>query len=147
MRLFDFDIMPSSFFFVLNLANFFSQPGKFVDLLRQREVGQECLNFVLRRASRTGAFIIEDDYDSEYRFDGRPVRGSRAERRVRGRGTWLEQTSGLRYPRVLSAGSRDSAILVWPGSGCRRRLGEQSNSRRRQGRNEFLELSTLTVRN
>ncbi len=28
---------------------------------------------VLRWASRTGAFIIEDDYDSEYRFEGRPV--------------------------------------------------------------------------
>jgi GntR family transcriptional regulator / MocR family aminotransferase len=28
---------------------------------------------VLRCASRVGAFIIEDDYDSEYRFEGRPV--------------------------------------------------------------------------
>ncbi len=28
---------------------------------------------LLKWASRTGAFIIEDDYDSEYRFDGRPV--------------------------------------------------------------------------
>lgn len=28
---------------------------------------------VLKWASRTGAFIIEDDYDSEYRFEGRPV--------------------------------------------------------------------------
>lgn len=28
---------------------------------------------VLKCASRTGAFIIEDDYDSEYRFEGRPV--------------------------------------------------------------------------
>jgi GntR family transcriptional regulator/MocR family aminotransferase len=28
---------------------------------------------VLRWASRAGAFIIEDDYDSEYRFEGRPV--------------------------------------------------------------------------
>ncbi len=28
---------------------------------------------VLRWASSNGAFIIEDDYDSEYRFEGRPV--------------------------------------------------------------------------
>lgn len=28
---------------------------------------------VLKFASRGGAFIIEDDYDSEYRFEGRPV--------------------------------------------------------------------------
>jgi GntR family transcriptional regulator / MocR family aminotransferase len=28
---------------------------------------------VLEWASRTGAFVIEDDYDSEYRFEGRPV--------------------------------------------------------------------------
>ena len=28
---------------------------------------------VLLWASRTGAFVIEDDYDSEYRFEGRPV--------------------------------------------------------------------------
>jgi len=28
---------------------------------------------VLKWASRAGAFIIEDDYDSEYRFEGRPV--------------------------------------------------------------------------
>jgi GntR family transcriptional regulator/MocR family aminotransferase len=28
---------------------------------------------VLKWASRTGAFIIEDDYDSEYRFEGTPV--------------------------------------------------------------------------
>lgn len=28
---------------------------------------------VLRWASRTGAFVIEDDYDSEYRFEGQPV--------------------------------------------------------------------------
>jgi GntR family transcriptional regulator/MocR family aminotransferase len=28
---------------------------------------------VLKYASRVGAFIIEDDYDSEYRFEGRPV--------------------------------------------------------------------------
>ncbi|MFL6351214.1 MAG: PLP-dependent aminotransferase family protein [Bryobacteraceae bacterium] len=28
---------------------------------------------VLNWASRTGGFIIEDDYDSEYRFEGRPV--------------------------------------------------------------------------
>lgn len=28
---------------------------------------------VLKCASRVGAFIIEDDYDSEYRFEGRPV--------------------------------------------------------------------------
>src|ERR1044071_3573743 len=28
---------------------------------------------VLRCASRVGAFVIEDDYDSEYRFEGRPV--------------------------------------------------------------------------
>jgi GntR family transcriptional regulator / MocR family aminotransferase len=28
---------------------------------------------VLRWAARSGAFIIEDDYDSEYRFEGRPV--------------------------------------------------------------------------
>ncbi len=28
---------------------------------------------VLKWASRTGAFVIEDDYDSEYRFEGRPV--------------------------------------------------------------------------
>jgi GntR family transcriptional regulator / MocR family aminotransferase len=28
---------------------------------------------VLRWAARAGAFIIEDDYDSEYRFEGRPV--------------------------------------------------------------------------
>lgn len=28
---------------------------------------------VLKWASRTGAFIIEDDYDSEYRFEGKPV--------------------------------------------------------------------------
>lgn len=28
---------------------------------------------VLRFAARVGAFIIEDDYDSEYRFEGRPV--------------------------------------------------------------------------
>ncbi|HEY9285434.1 MAG TPA: PLP-dependent aminotransferase family protein [Pyrinomonadaceae bacterium] len=28
---------------------------------------------VLRYASRVGAFVIEDDYDSEYRFEGRPV--------------------------------------------------------------------------
>ncbi|HEX8178065.1 MAG TPA: PLP-dependent aminotransferase family protein [Pyrinomonadaceae bacterium] len=28
---------------------------------------------VLRCAARIGAFIIEDDYDSEYRFEGRPV--------------------------------------------------------------------------
>ena len=28
---------------------------------------------VLQWASRTGAFVIEDDYDSEYRFEGRPV--------------------------------------------------------------------------
>jgi GntR family transcriptional regulator/MocR family aminotransferase len=28
---------------------------------------------LLRWASRAGAFIIEDDYDSEYRFEGRPV--------------------------------------------------------------------------
>ena len=28
---------------------------------------------VLRWASRTGAFVIEDDYDSEYRFEGLPV--------------------------------------------------------------------------
>jgi GntR family transcriptional regulator/MocR family aminotransferase len=28
---------------------------------------------LLQWASRTGAFIIEDDYDSEYRFEGRPV--------------------------------------------------------------------------
>ncbi len=28
---------------------------------------------LLRWAARTGAFIIEDDYDSEYRFEGRPV--------------------------------------------------------------------------
>jgi GntR family transcriptional regulator / MocR family aminotransferase len=28
---------------------------------------------VLNWASRTGAFIIEDDYDSEYRFEGQPV--------------------------------------------------------------------------
>ena len=28
---------------------------------------------VLKCASRAGAFIIEDDYDSEYRFEGRPV--------------------------------------------------------------------------
>jgi GntR family transcriptional regulator / MocR family aminotransferase len=28
---------------------------------------------VLKWASRAGAFVIEDDYDSEYRFEGRPV--------------------------------------------------------------------------
>jgi GntR family transcriptional regulator/MocR family aminotransferase len=28
---------------------------------------------VLKWASRTGAFVIEDDYDSEYRFEGTPV--------------------------------------------------------------------------
>jgi GntR family transcriptional regulator/MocR family aminotransferase len=28
---------------------------------------------VLKWASSAGAFVIEDDYDSEYRFDGRPV--------------------------------------------------------------------------
>ncbi|HWW74903.1 MAG TPA: PLP-dependent aminotransferase family protein [Pyrinomonadaceae bacterium] len=28
---------------------------------------------VLSHASRVGAFVIEDDYDSEYRFEGRPV--------------------------------------------------------------------------
>jgi GntR family transcriptional regulator / MocR family aminotransferase len=28
---------------------------------------------VLNWASRVGAFVIEDDYDSEYRFEGRPV--------------------------------------------------------------------------
>jgi GntR family transcriptional regulator/MocR family aminotransferase len=28
---------------------------------------------LLNWASRTGAFVIEDDYDSEYRFEGRPV--------------------------------------------------------------------------
>lgn len=28
---------------------------------------------VLKFASRAGAFVIEDDYDSEYRFEGRPV--------------------------------------------------------------------------
>jgi len=28
---------------------------------------------VLKWARETGAFVIEDDYDSEYRFDGRPV--------------------------------------------------------------------------
>jgi GntR family transcriptional regulator/MocR family aminotransferase len=28
---------------------------------------------VLEYASRVGAFVIEDDYDSEYRFEGRPV--------------------------------------------------------------------------
>jgi GntR family transcriptional regulator/MocR family aminotransferase len=28
---------------------------------------------VLQWASRAGAFVIEDDYDSEYRFEGRPV--------------------------------------------------------------------------
>jgi GntR family transcriptional regulator / MocR family aminotransferase len=28
---------------------------------------------VVQWASRTGAFVIEDDYDSEYRFEGRPV--------------------------------------------------------------------------
>jgi GntR family transcriptional regulator/MocR family aminotransferase len=28
---------------------------------------------ILKWASRTGAFVIEDDYDSEYRFEGRPV--------------------------------------------------------------------------
>ena len=28
---------------------------------------------VLKCASRLGAFVIEDDYDSEYRFEGRPV--------------------------------------------------------------------------
>lgn len=28
---------------------------------------------VLEWASRAGAFIVEDDYDSEYRFEGRPV--------------------------------------------------------------------------
>lgn len=28
---------------------------------------------VLKWAARTGAFIIEDDYDSEYRFDGFPL--------------------------------------------------------------------------
>jgi GntR family transcriptional regulator/MocR family aminotransferase len=28
---------------------------------------------VLNWASRTGAFVIEDDYDSEYRFEGQPV--------------------------------------------------------------------------
>jgi GntR family transcriptional regulator/MocR family aminotransferase len=28
---------------------------------------------VLQWASRSGAFVIEDDYDSEYRFEGRPV--------------------------------------------------------------------------
>ena len=28
---------------------------------------------VLKWASRAGAFIVEDDYDSEYRFEGRPV--------------------------------------------------------------------------
>lgn len=28
---------------------------------------------VLHWASRTGAFVIEDDYDSEYRFEGQPV--------------------------------------------------------------------------
>src|SRR5919112_2715453 len=28
---------------------------------------------VLKFASRVGAFVIEDDYDSEYRFEGRPV--------------------------------------------------------------------------
>src|SRR5262249_25155889 len=28
---------------------------------------------LLQGAARAGAFIIEDDYDSEYRFEGRPV--------------------------------------------------------------------------
>lgn len=28
---------------------------------------------VLKCASRVGAFVVEDDYDSEYRFEGRPV--------------------------------------------------------------------------
>ena len=28
---------------------------------------------LLRWASRTGAFVVEDDYDSEYRFEGRPI--------------------------------------------------------------------------
>ena len=28
---------------------------------------------LLKWASRAGAFVIEDDYDSEYRFEGRPV--------------------------------------------------------------------------
>jgi GntR family transcriptional regulator/MocR family aminotransferase len=28
---------------------------------------------VLKWAARTGAFVMEDDYDSEYRFEGRPV--------------------------------------------------------------------------
>jgi GntR family transcriptional regulator/MocR family aminotransferase len=29
---------------------------------------------VLKWAARTGAFVIEDDYDSEYRFEGQPAR-------------------------------------------------------------------------
>lgn len=28
---------------------------------------------VLKGASRTGSFVIEGDYDSEYRFEGRPL--------------------------------------------------------------------------
>jgi GntR family transcriptional regulator/MocR family aminotransferase len=28
---------------------------------------------VLQWAKRTGAFVIEDDYDSEFRFEGKPV--------------------------------------------------------------------------
>lgn len=33
----------------------------------------ECRVAVLKLASRIGAFVIEDDYDSEYRFEERPV--------------------------------------------------------------------------
>ena len=31
---------------------------------------------ILKWASRAGAFVIEDDYDSEYRFEGQPVPAS-----------------------------------------------------------------------
>jgi GntR family transcriptional regulator / MocR family aminotransferase len=38
---------------------------------------------VLRWASRTGAFVMEDDYDSEYRFEGRPVPAMQASTEIR----------------------------------------------------------------
>ena len=55
-------------------------PGSPTDARHRHRSASPCrssVGLLLEWAAKRGAWIIEDDYDSEYRYDGRPFRHSR----------------------------------------------------------------------